>query len=211
LPDAMVDSTDQAINRAFVERPDLLEQLAHVRAANASIKQAKSAFFPTLSFSGDGGLARAYGQNNLSPGGYAEGEYWNVGLELKWTLFDGTRREHQIAEALAEKRAAQAKVDALRDQIANEVWAAYSDMKTALRQQQSAASLLAASEQSYEAAHESYGYGVRSLLDVVSAQKALAQARSEDVFARSQLLLQVANLSFRTGDLIQVQPPKVTP
>ena len=211
LPDAVVDSTDQAIDRAFAERPDLLEQLTRVRAANASIKQAKSTFFPTLSFSGDGGLARAYGQDNLYPGGYAEGEYWNVGLELKWTLFDGTRREHQIAEALAEKRAAQAEVDALRDQIANEVWAAYSNMKTALRQQQSAAALLAASEQSYEAAHESYGYGVRSLLDVVSAQKALAQARSEDVFARSQLLLQVANLSFRTGDLIQVQPPKVAP
>ena len=211
LPATMVDSTDQAIDRAFAERPDLQEQLARVRAANASIKQARSAFFPSLSFSGDGGLARAYGQQDLLPGGYAQGEYWNVGLELKWTLFDGTRREHQMAEALAEKRSAQAEADALRDQIANEVWAAYTDMKTALRQQQSAAALLAASEQSYEAAHESYGYGVRSLLDVVSAQKALAQARSEDVFARSQLLLQVANLSFRTGDLIQVQPPKMAP
>jgi outer membrane protein len=211
LPDAMVDSADQAIDRAFAERPDLLEQLARVRAANASVKQARSTFFPSLSFSGDGGLARAYGQDNLYPGGYAEGEYWNVGLQLKWTLFDGTRREHQIAQAIAEKRAAQAELDALRDQIANEVWAAYTDMKTALRQQQSATALLTASEQSYEAAHESYGYGVRSLLDVVSAQKALAQARSEDVFARSQLLLQVANLSFRTGDLIQIQPPKVAP
>jgi len=84
-------------------------------------------------------------------------------------------------------------------------------MKTALRQQQSAAALLTASEQSYEAAHESYGYGVRNLLDVVSAQKALAQARSEDVFARTQLLLQVANVAFATGDLIQVQPPKAGP
>lgn len=211
LPNAMVDSADQAIDRAFTGRPDLLEQLARVRAANASIKQARSTFFPSLSFSGDGGLARAYGQQDLLPGGYAVGEYWNVGMELKWTLFDGTRREHQIAQAIAEKRAAQAEVDALRDQIANEVWAAYTDMKTALRQQQSAAALLTASEQSYEAAHESYGYGVRSLLDVVSAQKALAQARSEDVFARSQLLLQVANLSFRTGDMIQMQPPKVAP
>jgi len=211
LPDQMADSVDQEIDRAFAERPDLLEQLARVRAANASITQARSSFFPSLSFSGDGGLARAYGQQDLLPGGYAEGEYWNVGLELKWTLFDGTRREHQMAEAIAEKRAAQAEVDTLRDQIANEVWTAYSNMKTALRQQQSAAALLAASEQSYEAAHESYGYGVRSLLDVVSAQKALAQARSEDVFARTQLLLQAANLSFRTGELIQVQPAKTGP
>jgi outer membrane protein len=65
--------------------------------------------------------------------------------------------------------------------------------------------LLTASQQSYEAAHESYGYGVRSLLDVVSAQKALAQARSEDIFARTNLLLQATDLAFRTGDLLQMQ------
>jgi outer membrane protein len=199
LPTEMTETVDREMDRAFAQRPDLLEQLAHVRAANASIKQARSRYVPTLSFTGDGGLARAYGQQDLIPGSYAQGEVWNVELDLRWTLFDGTRREHEVAQAVAEKRAAEAEVDALHDQIANEVWAAYSNMKIALRQEQSAAALLVASEQSFEAAHESYGYGVRSLLDVVSAQKTLAQARSEDVFARTQLLLQVANLSFRTG------------
>jgi outer membrane protein TolC len=211
LPTEMTNSVDREMDRAFAERPDLLQQLARVRAANASVKQARSRYVPTLSFTGDGGLARGYGQQDLLPGGYAQGEVWNVGLDLRWTLFDGTRREHEVAQAAAEKRAAEAEVEALRDQIANEVWAAYSDMKIALRQQQSAAALLTASEQSFEAAHESYGYGVRSLLDVVSAQKTLAQARSEDVLARTQLLLQLANLSFRTGDLIEAQPPKVGP
>lgn len=210
-PNAMVDSVDEEIDRAFAQRPELMEQMARVRAANASIKQARSTYFPTLGFVGDGGLARAYGQTNLLPGGYAQGEVWNVGLQLKWTLFDGGRREHEIAEAKAEKKAAQANIDAFRDQIADEVWAAYTDMKTALRQQMAAAALLTASDQSYEAARESYGYGVRNLLDVVSAQKALAQARSEDILARTQLLLQVANLAFRTGDLIQTQPPKIAP
>ena len=98
-----------------------------------------------------------------------------------------------------------------RNDISNQVWEAYSNMKTALRQQQAAAALLTSTEQSYEAAHESYGYGVRNLLDVVSAQKALAQARSEDILARTQLLLQVANLAFRTGDLTMAQPAKTGP
>jgi outer membrane protein TolC len=64
---------------------------------------------------------------------------------------------------------------------------------------------LTASQQSYEAAHQAYGYGVRNLLDVVSAQKALAQARSEEIAARTQLLLQATNLAFQTGDLLQTQ------
>jgi outer membrane protein TolC len=211
MPSALAESVDQEINRAFAQRPDLMQQLAQVRAANASIKEAKSKYFPTLSLAGDGGWARAYGQQDLLPGSYAAGELWDVELRLKWTLFDGARREYEIAQAKAERKQAQANVDALRDEIANEVWAAYSNMKTAQRQQQAAAALLTSSQQSYEAAHEAYGYGVRSLIDVVSAQKTLAQARSEDIFARAQLLLQVANLAFRTGDLTLVPPAKTGP
>jgi outer membrane protein len=205
LPSSVASSVNQEIDHAFSQRPDLLAQLAHLRAANAQIKQAKSTYFPSLSFKGDGGLARVYGQQNLLPGSYAEGEVWTTELDLKWTLFDGAAREYRIAQANAEKRATQAEIDSLRDQISNEVWAAYSNVQTALRQQQAAAALLTASAESYEAAHEAYGYGVRNLLDVVSAQKTLAQARSEDITARTQLLLQVTDLAFQTGDLIQVQ------
>ena len=211
LPSSIADSVDDEMNRAFSHRPDLLEQLARLRAASATVKQARSAYFPTLSFKGDGGLARAYGQQDLLPGSYAQGEVWTAQLELRWNLFDGVRREYRIAQANADKKAAEAKIDALRDQIADQVWAAYTNMRTALRQQQAAAALLAASQESYEAARESYGYGVRNLLDVVSAQKALAQARSEDVSARTQLLLAVTGLAFQTADLIQTQHWSPTP
>jgi outer membrane protein TolC len=210
-PAEMAGSVDREIDRAFAQRPELMEQVARVRAAEGALKQAHSAYIPTIGFSGDGGLARGYGQLDLNPGHYAQGEYWNVNLQVRWTLFDGGRREHEIAEAKAEKRAAEAGIDALRDRIGNEVWAAYSNMKTALRQQQAAAALLDASNQSYEAARESYRYGIRSQLDVISAQKALAQALSEDVLARTQLLLQVANLAFRTGDLIRSLPQAPLP
>jgi outer membrane protein len=210
-PGTMAQTVDEEIDRALGQRPDLLQQVAHLRAADAAIKQARSAYFPTLGFSGEGGLARAYGQQDLLPGSYAAGEVWTAGVQLKWTLFDGTRREHEIAQGKADKAAARANIDALRDQIADEVWTAYSNMKTALRRQQAATALLTASDQSYAAARESYGYGVRNLLDVISAQKTLAQARSEDIFARTQVLLQVANLAFQTGDLIQAQPAKSGP
>jgi outer membrane protein len=211
LPKEMADSVDTAIDRAFEQRPDLKAQLAHLHAANATIQQARSAYFPTLSFSGDGGYTRQMGAQDQMPSVYVGGETWNVGLSLKWTVFDGTRREHEIAQAKAEKAATQATMDSLRDQIANEVWTAYINMKTALRQQQAAAALLDSANESYAAARESYSYGVRNLLDVVSAQKALAQARSEDVSARTQLLLQSANLAFETGDLISTPPQKTGP
>jgi len=211
MPGELTQSVDAAIDHAFEQRPDLKAQLAELRAADATIKQAKSRYYPTLSFNGDGGLTRAYGQQGQLPPGYVGSEIWDATLSLKWTLFDGGRREHEIAQAKAEKAATLAEINSLRDQIADEVWTAYSNVRTAQRQQQAAVALLAAADQSYNAARESYGYGVRSILDVVAAQKALAQARTEDVATRSQLLLQVANLAFRTGDLLTVHPPRTGP
>ena len=49
---------------------------------------------------------------------------------------------------------------------------------------------------------EAYNYGVRNLLDVTAAQRVLAQARSTDITARTQVLTTLANLAFRTGDLL---------
>ena len=211
MPDQIGESVGVAIERAFQQRPDLKEEFAKLRAADAVIKQARSSYFPSLVISGTAGTEREYGAQDTLPPGYANGETWDVTLGLKWTLFDGARREHQVAQARADKAATQAEMDSLRDDIANEVWTAYSNVKTALRQQQAASALLASAQQSYDAAFESYGYGVRSILDVVAAQKALAQARTEDITARTQLLLQVADLAFRTGDLISTAPPKAGP
>jgi outer membrane protein len=205
IPSAMGDSLDDEIVKAFRQRPELLEAVARIREAQGMLKQTRSAYFPTIRFSGNGGLARGYGQEDLDPGHYAEGEVWTAGLDLRWTLFDGARREEEVIAAKAQRRAAEADLHALRDQIDEEVFTSYTNMQTALRQQQAATALLTASVLSYEAAREAYGYGLRSELDVIAAQKALAQARSEDVAARSRLLLQAADLAFRTADMIQVQ------
>ena len=211
IPDALPDAADAAIERALAQRPDLLEQVAKVRSKVAAIQQARSSYFPTLSFSGIGGLQRDYGQRNLYPEAYAERETWNVELSLKWTLFDGLRREHTVAEAKAKWAAAQAQTMVLRDQISDEVWHAYSDANTALRQRQAAAALLVSADKSYSAALRSYNLGLRNLLDVVAAQRALAQARSADVFARTQVLTQLSNLAFRTGDSLRTPIQKTGP
>lgn len=211
LPVSLADSVDAAMTRALEQRPDLQAQFARLKAADAAIRQARSSDFPSLSLNGDGGSARQFGVQDTLPSAYAGGETWNVSLSLRWTIFDGTRREHEVAQARAERAATLAEIEATRDRISNQVWAAYSNLKTAERQQQAAAALLAAANESYAAARESYSYGVRNLLDVIAAQKALAQAASEDVSARAQLLLQSANLAFQTGDLIYLPPGKTGP
>jgi outer membrane protein len=84
-------------------------------------------------------------------------------------------------------------------------------LNTAFRQREAARSLLEASTQSYSAALESYNYGVRNLLDVTAAQKVLAQARSQDILAQTQVLTALADLAFRAGDSIQANGRKPKP
>jgi outer membrane protein TolC len=126
-------------------------------------------------------------------------------------MFDGGARKSRLVQAQANVHEAKARVNVTRDQIADQVWTAYSNLNTALRQHQAAIALLEAASQSYDAALQSYNYGLRNLLDVTAAQRALAQARSTDVFARTAVLSALADLAFRCGDSIQPNATKPAP
>jgi outer membrane protein len=208
IPQDLTVTVEASIDKALAQRPDLMQRVAELRAAHAEVKEAKTAYLPTLSLSGTAGLAKNYSEQFQYPGAYsANQEFWNARLSLTWTLFDGFAREQRLARAKAEQKQAAAEVDAIRDQVENEVWSAYSTARTALRQQKAAAALLEAASSSYNAALQSYTYGVRSQIDVVSAQRALAAARTADVTARTQLLTGVAALAFQTGDLLHTKGP----
>ena len=54
---------------------------------------------------------------------------------------------------------------------------------------------------------DAHNDGVKNLIDVVTAEKQLAQARLSSVTARSQLFLGAVELEFVTGNLLRSQPP----
>jgi outer membrane protein len=208
IPQDLTVTVEASIDKALAQRPDLMQRVAQLRAAQAEVKAAKTTYLPTLSLSGAAGLAKNFSEQDQAPGVYsANQEFWNAHFSLTWTLFDGFAREQRLARARAEQKQAAADIDAMRDQVENQVWSAYSTARTALRQQKAAAALLEAASSSYEAALQSYNFGVRSQIDVVSAQRALAAARTADVTARTQLLTGMAALAFQTGDLLHTKGP----
>lgn len=211
VPEKLGESADQAIDRALEQRPDLLTRVAQVRAANAEVKQARSAFFPTLAFNGREAWVRGWGHQLGYPSTYAGAKAYDAQLNLSWTVFDGWQRESNLAHAKAERAKAMAEVSDARDQIADQVWKGYSDAETAFRQRQAATAFLVASSESYAADLEAYKDGVRDILDVLAAERTLARARAADVTARTQVLDRVAELAFRTGDLLTTQSAGVGP
>jgi outer membrane protein len=202
-PESISDNVEEALNRAFAQRPDLMQQLAEVRAANARVKEARAAYYPTLSLYASGGRQSLRDSETDLPSEHTSDWDGGAGLSLTWSLFDGGTRKNSLAQAKADALTAEAKVKASHDLVAEEVWAAYSKLQTAFRERQSALALLAAADQSYSAALESYSHGVRNFLDVSAAQQTLAQARSTDVQARTTVLSALAELAFQTGNAIQ--------
>ncbi|HUJ81192.1 MAG TPA: TolC family protein [Candidatus Acidoferrales bacterium] len=202
-PESIGGTVDQAINRALGQRPDLMQQVARIRSATARVKEARAAYYPALSLNVSPSVPSLYGMQSPFPWAHTADLVGSVRFNLTWTIFDGGARKDRVAEAQAEVHAAEAQANVKRNQIADEVWAAYSNLNTAFRQRQAAIALLESASQSYNAALESYNSGVRNLLDVTAAQRTLAQARSADVVARTQVLTAFAELAFRTGDSLR--------
>lgn len=211
IPDSMEISVEQAVDEALLQRPDLMERVAAIRFANARVKEARAAYFPVFRTHVYPDLQSLYGVQQDLPWGHTAGLDGQIAFSLDWTIFDGGARKHREAEAKDNARAAEAQAAATRDEIENGIWAAYSNLKTAFRQREAATALLQSADQSYNAALESYHYGVRNLLDVTDAQRTLAQARSADVLARTQVLTALAAFAFQTGDSVEPAHARTQP
>ena len=202
-PDSIESTVEQLIDRALQQRPDLLQQVATLRAQESAVKEAHAAYYPKVSVGVVAGQQYLYGFQEQFPATQTSLFGGSALASLNWTIFDGGARRSNLTQAQANSRATAAQIDSTRNQIADEVWRAYSNVKTAFRQREAAAALLQSAQESYNAALEAYNYGVRNLLDVTNAQRVLAQARSTDITARTQVLTTLSELAFRTGDLLR--------
>ncbi len=203
VPAAVEEPVQTIITRALSQRPDLLAEVARLSSTDAAIRGARSAYYPTLSFSGDWGHRNSYGSQNFNPVISSHIYPYSAQLNLNWTLFDGGARRNELVRAAAQRREAQAEVALTRDQIEDEIWTAYSNLKTAQGRREAADALLEAAEQSYSAATQSFQAGVRTFIDVTTAQRDLARARTAEATARVQVLIALADLAFRAADPIR--------
>jgi outer membrane protein len=120
-------------------------------------------------------------------------EHFLLPLVLDYIIFDFGRRLQEVAISRSNLLGANFLFNDTHRKVTFQVMEAYYRVLNSKGQEES---------ESYDAALQSYNYGVRSQIDVVSAQRVLAVARTADVSARTQLLTGIAALVFQTGDLL---------
>ena len=195
---------ETVVERAIGQRPDLLEQMALIRSAEAEVKRARSAFYPEIAFSGDWGHSNSFGeQKNYGSSAQSAIYPYQAQIKITWNVFDGGARKNALAVAQSASREARERAELSRDEMENEIWTSYANLKTAQKQQEAASALLEAAQQSYTAATEAFQAGVRTFIDVTTAQRSLARARAVQATARVQFLSSLADVAFRIGDPIR--------
>ena len=80
-----------------------------------------------------------------------------------------------------------------------DVWTSYHTYETALQKYKFSSAFLKSSSAAYELALDSYKAGLKSILDLLTAESQLAQARSLQIAARQDAFTALANLAFSTG------------
>ncbi|HSY20119.1 MAG TPA: TolC family protein [Candidatus Acidoferrales bacterium] len=195
------DPLDQLIDRALSERPDLVAKLASLRARQAQVRLARAAYYPKISLEGSAGWEKLDVNAYNSPYTGNSKPVYGIGLAIDLPLFEGFARVHRLRIAESQLREAENELADSRDRAVSEVWRAYTDLKTALRQQESADKLLTAAQSAFDASLEAYQHGLGTYVDTQSAQRNLTAAHSAVVDTRSSIFTAAAALAFSMGDL----------
>ena len=195
--DAVQQTVDQLIARAVEERPDLAAQRFRALAAESHIHAAAIDGLPHLTLDATGNRTFYYTPDVKDPFSTS----WAGLITLRIPIFRGFDTAYQVQKAREEAEAAKASADRTEDAVILDVWSSYYGMQTAGQSVRTTRDLLASAEQSAEVADGRYRAGVGSILDLLTAQSALADARSQEAQARSLWFLAMAQLAHATGAL----------
>jgi outer membrane protein len=198
VPEVPVDGVSQEVEAliasAVANRPDLMAAQARAQAASARARAARSDLLPSLSLSGSAGRTWTDGEDDYKD--RAAGS-----LVLNLPIFGGFSGRHDLARAQAEAEAASERARGLKQQVVYEIFVAHSDFLTSTERVRTVDELMASATQSEEVARGRYQEGVGDILDLLSAQRALAEARAAQVGARLGWYISLAQLARDAGVL----------
>jgi outer membrane protein TolC len=168
-------SLKQAIAVAYDQRPELKGSHARIESAKASVDQAKSGLYPNLS------LDASYGWQNSEF--FPNEKKWSVGLTIGIPIFEQITAKSKISQATANLAGLKAtEIQTMRN-IELDVQQAWLSLKEAMERLDVTKKTLEQAEEDMRVSEGRYKEGMGNILEVIDAQTALTQARTNNVVA----------------------------
>lgn len=196
--DEMLQTADQLLTIALQKRADLIASEARVKSEEAAIEAAWRQFCPTVTYN-----LNTF-QEFSNPGGNLNVNYSST-ISLNIPIFSGFSTLNNLKQIRAQKDQAQAALRQNQLDVVQDIVTSHTSVKTAFDALQFSDSLLKTAEEQYNVILARYKAGVATILEVVSAQSTLANARASQVSSTNQWLNSLVTLSYAAGTL---QPPK---
>ncbi|OHE71777.1 MAG: hypothetical protein A2007_05970, partial [Verrucomicrobia bacterium GWC2_42_7] len=193
-PEALSTEVERLIQRALQERPDLLANYAILKSKEHTEISSKKFLLPELDVGLSGSLLKTY---NASTGRNYKGF-----LAVQWNIFDGFNNTYTVVQNRAQRKAAMQDLRATELSIVSDIWSNYHAFQASIPQLTAARSLEKASQEAFEAVQAGYKSGLKSLLDLLTAQSSLAEARLQKITAESNFTTSLAALVYVTGGLV---------
>jgi outer membrane protein len=183
---AMTDYLDKAL----LNRPDILQAKANVGATKASVSSAKVSLYPRPVISGS--------YTNNFDGNITQNETQLNG-SIVFDLFDGGANRAAYNEARALKNTSEQQLLQVDKDIRSQVAEAYYNLVSA-KQSISASDVgLNAAQLNYEAQKERYNLKLASTLDILNAEVQLITAQNNTVQSRYKYLTAIAQMDYAVG------------
>jgi len=166
---------EQALERAYRDRPDYLAALARVQAAESTRRAVHGEGLPSVKVTAD------YGTIGLQAGSALP--TFNVVGALEVPIFEGGKVQARVAQADADLRMRRAEADDTKAEIYYDVRTAFLDLKATEEAMQTATRARELADQQLTQSRDRFAAGVASNIEVVESQEAVAQASEQYIAA----------------------------
>jgi len=188
----VTETVERLIDDAVKQRPELGSARATAERARARVQATRAEGLPTINAVASAGQVLG-GGNRATP--------YSAGIALRFPLFTGWRNTYDVRRAETEVLIAEEDLRGLEQQVGLQVWTSYFALQTAAQRLTTSRTLLASAQESANVAAERYRAGVGNIIDLLTAEAALENARALEVQARTDWFVAMAQLAHDTGSL----------
>jgi outer membrane protein len=165
------------LDEATVRHPAILAARAQLEAARAKVDVVRSQGLPTLDFNGNY-YQNGYPNQGLQP---TRSATTTVGVTLTIPLFEGFARTYQIRGAQAQVDQSEAQLRDTELQVLTTIVKDHAEASATLANLGSSTGWLDAAQDAVSSARRRYDKGAADILELLTAESALSDARQERV------------------------------
>lgn len=186
---------NELVNSAKGRRPDYLSSVENLNSAEAGLSEARAAYFPTISATGN------YGYSAGEFKSLTDNRSLSIGLNISLPIFNGFATQNTIEQQSMARNNADEQTKQAERQLRVDIRKALLDLESAEKQVKVTQTSVRSAEMDRQIAEEKYNLGAGTLLDLLVATANYTNALSNKLSAATQYLLAKKGVEFALGTI----------